>query len=187
MATTNDIKNGTVLNLDGQLWNVIEFQHVKPGKGGAFVRTKLKNVTTGKTVDKTFNAGAKIETATVDRSDYQYLYQDGEDYVFMDLKTYDQITVPAAVVGDAANFMLENQEVTIALNEGTPLYMDMPPSVVLEITYSEPGLQGDRSSAGTKPATLETGYVMQVPLFVEQGTRVKVDTRTGEYLGRVND
>lgn len=187
VASTNDIKNGTVLNLDGQLWNVIEFQHVKPGKGGAFVRTKLKNVTTGKTVDKTFNAGAKVETATVDRSDYQYLYQDGEDYVFMDTKTYDQITVPAAVVGDAANFMLENQEVTIALNEGTPLYMDMPPSVVLEITYSEPGLQGDRSSAGTKPATLETGYEIQVPLFVEQGTKVKVDTRTGDYLGRVND
>ena len=187
MASTNDIKNGTVLKLDGQLWNVIEFQHVKPGKGGAFVRTKLKNVTTGKTVDKTFNAGAKVDTATVDRSDYQYLYQDGEDYVFMDTKTYDQITVPASVVGNAANFMLENQEVTIALNEGTPLYLDMPASVVLEITYSEPGLQGDRSSAGTKPATLETGYVIQVPLFVEQGTKVKVDTRTGEYLGRVND
>lgn len=187
MASTNDIKNGTVLKLDGQLWNVIEFQHVKPGKGGAFVRTKLKNVTTGKTVDKTFNAGAKVDTATVDRSDYQYLYQDGEDYVFMDTKTYDQITVPSSVVGDAANFMLENQEVTIALNEGTPLYLDMPPSVVLEITYSEPGLQGDRSSAGTKPATLETGYVIQVPLFVDQGTKVKVDTRSGEYLGRVND
>ncbi|WP_431861234.1 elongation factor P [Micrococcus terreus] len=187
MASTNDIKNGTVLNLDGQLWNVIEFQHVKPGKGGAFVRTKLKNVTTGKTVDKTFNAGAKVDTATVDRSDYQYLYQDGEDYVFMDTKTYDQINVPASVVGDAANFMLENQEVTIALNEGTPLYLDMPASVTLEITYSEPGLQGDRSSAGTKPATLETGYVIQVPLFVEQGTKVKVDTRTGDYLGRVND
>ncbi|WOO98418.1 elongation factor P [Micrococcus terreus] len=187
MASTNDIKNGTVLNLDGQLWNVIEFQHVKPGKGGAFVRTKLKNVTTGKTVDKTFNAGAKVDTATVDRSDYQYLYQDGEHYVFMDTKTYDQINVPASVVGDAANFMLENQEVTIALNEGTPLYLDMPASVILEITYSEPGLQGDRSSAGTKPATLETGYVIQVPLFVEQGTKVKVDTRTGDYLGRVND
>ena len=187
VASTNDIKNGTVLKLDGQLWNVIEFQHVKPGKGGAFVRTKLKNVTTGKTVDKTFNAGAKVDTATVDRSDYQYLYQDGEDYVFMDTKTYDQITVPASVVGDAANFMLENQEVTIALNEGTPLYLDMPASVTLEITYSEPGLQGDRSSAGTKPATLETGYVIQVPLFVDQGTKVKVDTRTGEYLGRVND
>ena len=187
MATTNDIKNGSVLNLEGQLWNVIEFQHVKPGKGGAFVRTKMKNITTGKVVDKTFNAGTKVEFATVDRSDYQYLYQDGEDYVFMDVKDYDQITVPAAVVGDAARFMLENTQVVIALNEGTPLYLEMPASVVLEITYTEPGLQGDRSSAGTKPATVETGAEIQVPLFVEQGTRVKVDTRTGDYLGRVND
>lgn len=187
MASTNDIKNGSVLNLEGQLWNVIEFQHVKPGKGGAFVRTKMKNITTGKVVDKTFNAGAKVDFATVDRSDYQYLYQDGEDYVFMDVKDYDQITVPAAVVGDAARFMLENTQVVIALNEGTPLYLEMPASVVLEITYTEPGLQGDRSSAGTKPATVETGAEIQVPLFVEQGTRVKVDTRSGEYLGRVND
>jgi elongation factor P len=187
VATSNDIKNGTVLKMDGHLWNVIEFQHVKPGKGGAFVRTKMKNITTGKLVDKTFNAGAKVETATVDRSDYEYLYQDGEDFVFMDLDTYDQILVSAAVVGDAAHFMLENQKVTIAMNEGTPLYLDMPPSVVLEITYTEPGLQGDRSSAGTKPATVETGYEIQVPLFVDQGTKVKVDTRTGDYLGRVND
>ncbi|MDY6055468.1 elongation factor P [Micrococcus sp.] len=187
MATTNDIKNGSVLNLEGQLWNVIEFQHVKPGKGGAFVRTKLKNITTGKVVDKTFNAGTKVEFATVDRSDYQYLYQDGEDYVFMDVKTYDQITVPAEIVGDAAKYMLENTQVVIALNEGTPLYIEMPASVVLEITYTEPGLQGDRSSAGTKPATVETGAEIQVPLFVDQGTRVKVDTRTGDYLGRVND
>lgn len=187
MATTNDIKNGTVLNLDGQLWNVIEFQHVKPGKGGAFVRTKMRNVLSGKVVDRTFNAGAKIETATVDRREYQYLYQDGDDFVFMDTSDYDQITVTAAVVGDAAKFMLENQMVTIALHEGTPLYLEMPPSVVLEITYTEPGLQGDRSSAGTKPATLETGAQIQVPLFVEQGTKVKVDTRDSSYLGRVND
>ncbi|WP_298711101.1 elongation factor P [Micrococcus sp. 2A] len=187
MATTNDIKNGSVLKLEGQLWNVIEFQHVKPGKGGAFVRTKMRNITSGKVVDKTFNAGTKVEFAIVDRSDYQYLYQDGTDYVFMDTKTYDQITVPAAVVGDAAKYMLENTQVVIALNEGTPLYLEMPASVVLEITYTEPGLQGDRSSAGTKPATVETGAEIQVPLFVEQGTRVKVDTRNGDYLGRVND
>lgn len=187
MATTNDIKNGTVLNLDGQLWNVIEFQHVKPGKGGAFVRTKIRNVLSGKVVDKTFNAGLKIETATVDRRDYQYLYQDGEDFVFMDTQDFDQITVSAAVVGNAVNFMLENLNVNIALHEGTPLYMELPASVMLVITYTEPGLQGDRSSAGTKPATLETGYEIQVPLFVEQGTKVKVDTRDGSYLGRVND
>ncbi|WP_041685476.1 elongation factor P [Renibacterium salmoninarum] len=187
MVTTNDIKNGTVLNLDGQLWNVIEFQHVKPGKGGAFVRTKIRNVLSGKVVDKTFNAGLKIETATVDRRDYQYLYQDGEDFVFMDTQDFDQITVSAAVVGNAVNFMLENLNVNIALHEGTPLYMELPASVMLVITYTEPGLQGDRSSAGTKPATLETGYEIQVPLFVEQGTKVKVDTRDGSYLGRVND
>lgn len=186
MASSNDIKNGAVLKLEGQLWNTLEFQHVKPGKGGAFIRTKLKNITTGKTVDKTFNAGAKVEFATVDRSDYQYLYQDGEDFVFMDLRDYDQILVPTAVVGDAANFMLESQQVTIALHEGTPLYLDMPPSVVLEVTYTEPGLQGDRSNAGTKSATLETGHEIQVPLFVDQGTKVKVDTRTSEYLGRVS-
>ena len=187
MATTNDIKNGSVLNLEGQLWNVIEFQHVKPGKGGAFVRTKMRNIRTGKVVDKTFNAGAKVDFATVDRSDYQYLYQDGADYVFMDVKTYDQITVPGAVVGDAAKYMLENTQVVVALNEGVPLYIEMPASVVLEITYTEPGLQGDRSAAGTKPATVETGAEIQVPLFVEQGTRVKVDTRSGDYLGRVKD
>ncbi|KUG61866.1 elongation factor P [Kocuria sp. CPCC 205292] len=187
MATTNDIKNGTVLKLEGNLWNVIEFQHVKPGKGGAFVRTKMRNIRSGKVVDKTFNAGAKIETATVDRSEYQYLYQDGADYVFMDNKTYDQITVPGEVVGDAANFMLENLNATIAMYEGAPLYIELPASVVLEITYTEPGLQGDRSTGGTKPATVETGYQIQVPLFLEQGTKVKVDTRTGDYLGRVNE
>ena len=186
MASTADIKNGVVLNIDGQLWSVVEFQHVKPGKGGAFVRTKLKNVLTGKVVDKTFNAGAKIEIENVDRRVYTYLYNDGDSFVFMDQTDYDQINVPAATVGDAANFMLENQQVTIAMNNGTALYLDLPASVVLEITYTEPGLQGDRSSAGTKPATVETGYEIQVPLFLETGTKVKVDTRTGDYLGRVN-
>ena len=186
MASTADIKNGVVLNIDGQLWSVVEFQHVKPGKGGAFVRTKLKNVMTGKVVDKTFNAGAKVDIENVDRRDFTYLYNDGEGFVFMDVADYDQITVGAATVGDAANFLLENQQVQIALNNENPLYVEMPASVVLEITYTEPGLQGDRSSAGTKPATVETGYEIQVPLFVEQGTKVKVDTRTGDYLGRVN-
>jgi elongation factor P len=187
MASTSDIRNGAVLKIDGQLWAVTDFQHVKPGKGGAFVRTKMKNVLTGKVVDKTFNAGAKIETANVDRRDFQYLYKDGNDFVFMDTADYDQLTVSEAVVGDAANFMLENQAVTVALNEGLPLYVELPASVTLEITYTEPGLQGDRSTGGTKPATVETGYQIQVPLFLEQGTRVKVDTRTGDYLGRVND
>ena len=186
MASTADIKNGVVLNIDGQLWGVVEFQHVKPGKGGAFVRTKLKNILTGKVVDRTFNAGAKVEIENVDRRDFTYLYNDGDGYVFMDTADYDQITIPAATVGDSANFLLENQQVTIALNNGNPLYIDLPASVVLEITYTEPGLQGDRSSAGTKPATVETGYQIQVPLFLETGTKVKVDTRTGDYLGRVN-
>jgi elongation factor P len=187
VATTNDLKNGTVLKIDGQLWTVIEFQHVKPGKGGAFVRTKLKNVLSGKVVDRTFNAGLKIETANVDKRDMQYLYQDGDDFVFMDTDTYDQMTIPAATVGDASNFMLEGQMALVATNEGSPLYVELPPSVVLLITYTEPGLQGDRSTGGTKPATLETGYQIQVPLFLEADTKVKVDTRDGSYLGRVND
>ncbi len=187
MATTNDLKNGMVLKIDNQLWSVVEFQHVKPGKGPAFVRTKIKNVLSGKIVDKTFNAGIKVETATVDRRDMTYLYQDGDDYVFMDASTYDQITVPGDVVGDAKNFMMENQDAIVSLHEGNVLYIELPATVVLEITYTEPGLQGDRSNAGTKPATLETGYEIQVPLFLEQGTRIKVDTRSGEYAGRVND
>jgi elongation factor P len=187
MATTADIKNGVVLRIDGALWTIIEFQHVKPGKGGAFVRTKMKNVLSGKVVDKTYNAGTKIETANVDRRDFQYLYNDGNEYVFMDKDTYEQLSVPEAVVGDAKNFLLENQDLQIALNDGNPLYVELPASVVLELTYTEPGLQGDRSTGGTKPATLETGYEIQVPLFLEVGTKVKVDTRTGDYLGRVND
>ncbi len=187
MATSNDIKNGTVLRIDGNLWSVIEFQHVKPGKGGAFVRTKMKNVLSGKVVDKTFNAGIKVETANVDRRDFQYLYMDGEDFVFMDNDTYDQINVSAATVGDAKDYMLEGMSVMLASNDGTPLYIELPASVVLEITYTEPGLQGDRSTGGTKPATLETGAEIQVPLFLEQGVKVKVDTRTGDYLGRVTD
>jgi len=187
MATTNDIKNGSVLDLEGQLWSVIEFQHVKPGKGGAFVRTKLRNVRSGKVVDKTFNAGTKIDFATVDRRDYVYLYQDGENFVFMDNTDYDQVSLPGEAVGDAKNYMLENQPVTIAMHNGEALSVDLPASVILEVTYTEPGLQGDRSSAGTKPATLETGHEIQVPLFLEQNTKVKVDTRTGEYLGRVSE
>lgn len=187
MATTNDIKNGSVLNLDGQLWSVVEFQHVKPGKGGAFVRTKLKNVLSGKVVDKTFNAGTKVDFETVDRRNMQYLYHDGQDYVFMDPESFDQVTVPAAVVGDAKDFMLENSTVMVASHDGTALFIELPASAILEITYTEPGLQGDRSTGGTKPATLETGREIQVPLFLEAGTKVKVDTRSGEYISRANE
>lgn len=173
--------------MDGGLWSVVEFQHVKPGKGGAFVRTKVKNVRTGRTIERTFNAGAKVEIETVDRADFQYLYKDADGFVFMNTDTYDQLTLTPEQVGDAANFMLENQNVLIALHNGEALYVELPASVVLEITHTEPGLQGDRSTGGTKPATVETGYQIQVPLFLEQGTKVKVDTRTGDYLGRVND
>ena len=187
VATTNDLKNGLVMVIDGQLWQVVEFQHVKPGKGPAFVRTKIKNVLSGKLVDRTFNAGIKIETATVDRRDMTYLYQDGDDFVFMDQSTYEQMPVSKDVVGDAANFMVENQDVIVAQHDGNVLFIELPATVVLTITHTEPGLQGDRSSAGTKPATVETGYEIQVPLFMEEGTRVKVDTRSGSYSGRVSD
>ena len=187
MATTNDLKNGMALNLPEGLMTVVEFQHVKPGKGPAFVRTKLKNVLSGKVVDKTFNAGVKVETANVDKRDMSYLYNDGEGFVFMDKDNYDQVTLSAEIVGDAVNYMLENQDAVVAMYEGNPIYVELPASVVLEVTYTEPGLQGDRSSGGTKPATVETGLQIQVPLFLEQGTKVKIDTRTGEYLGRVND
>ena len=183
--STNDLKNGTVLDIDGQLWQVIWFQHHKPGKGNTVVRSKLKHVLTGKVVDRTFNSDTKVESANVDRREMQYLYHDGEAYVFMDTDTYDQLNLSEEVVGDAKNYLLENQVATVALHEGNPLYIDLPTSVELEITYTEPGLQGDRSTGGTKPATVETGLQIQVPLFLTTGERVKVDTRDGSYLGRV--
>jgi elongation factor P len=184
VATTNDLKNGMTLNIDGQLWTVVEFQHVKPGKGGAFVRSKLKNVMSGKVVDRTFNAGVKVDVANVDRREMQYLYREGEDFVFMDTRDYDQPRIPAEVVGDGKNFLLEEQMVTVAFNDGTPLYIELPAAVELTITQTDPGVQGDRSTGGTKPATLETGAQVQVPLFISTGEKVKVDTRTGEYLSR---
>jgi elongation factor P len=184
VATTNDLKTGMTLNIDGQLWNVVDFQHVKPGKGGAFVRTKLKNVMSGKVVDRTFNAGVRVEQANVDRRDMQYLYREGDDFVFMDTQDYDQPHVPGATVGDAANYLLEEQNVVIAFNDGVPLYVELPAAVELSVSQTDPGLQGDRSTGGTKPATLETGAQVQVPLFITTGEKVKVDTRTGQYLGR---
>jgi elongation factor P len=184
VPTTNDFKNGMTLNIDGQLWTVVEFQHVKPGKGGAFVRSKLKNVMSGKVVDRTFNAGVKVDVASVDRREMQYLYREGEDFVFMDTRDYDQPRIPASVVGDAKNFLLEEQMVTVAFNDGTPLYIELPAAVELTITQTDPGVQGDRSTGGTKPATVETGAQIQVPLFISTGEKVKVDTRTGDYLSR---
>jgi elongation factor P len=184
VATTNDLKNGMTLNLDGQLWNVVEFQHVKPGKGGAFVRTKLKSILSGKVVERTFNAGVKVEVASVDKREMQYLYREGDDFVFMDTQTYDQPHIPGATVGDASNYLLAEQMAVIAFNDGTPLYIDLPAAVELTVQQTDPGVQGDRSTGGTKPATLETGAQIQVPLFITTGERVKVDTRTGDYLGR---
>jgi elongation factor P len=185
MATTNDLKNGMVLNIEGQLWAVVEFQHVKPGKGPAFVRTKLRNVESGKNVDKTFNAGTKVETANVDKRTMQYLYNDGSSYVFMDTGTFDQLEITPEIVGNGANFLLENQEAIVATNDGRVLYVELPASVELQITFTEPGLAGDSATGRTKPATLETGHEIQVPLFINQGEKVKVDTRDSSYLGRV--
>jgi elongation factor P len=186
VATTNDLKNGMVLNIDGQLWTVVEFQHVKPGKGGAFVRTTLKNVLTGKVVDRTFNAGTRVETANVDKRGMSYLYREGTEFVFMDGETYDQVHVPANTVGEAANFLLDNAEVVVAIHDGTPLYVELPTSIEVVISHTDPGVQGNRATGDTKPATLETGAEIQVPLFVSTGETVKVDTRDGRYLGRVN-
>jgi elongation factor P len=165
---------------------VIEFQHVKPGKGGAFVRTKMRSVLSGKVVEKTFNAGVKVEVASVEKRNMQYLYRDGEEFMFMDSTNYDQISVSKQTVGEAVDYLLENAGVVVAMHEGNPLFIEMPASVELVITYTEPGLQGDRSSGGTKPATVETGITIQVPLFIKQDEKVLVDTRTGAYLGRAN-
>ena len=186
MATTADFKNGLVLQIDGQLWQIVEFQHVKPGKGPAFVRTKLKNVLSGKVVDKTYNAGVKVETATVDRRDATFLYRDGSDFVFMDSEDFEQHPLPDSLVGRLADFLLESMPVQIAFHDGAPLYLELPVTVELEVTHTEPGLQGDRSSAGTKSATVETGAEIQVPLFINTGDKLKVDSRDGSYLGRVN-
>jgi elongation factor P len=162
------------------------FQHHKPGKGNTVVRTKLKHVLSGKVVDKTFNSDTKVDTASVDKRGMTYLYNDGSAYVFMDTETYEQMAIDPETVGDASNFMLENQAVTVAVHEGLPLYIELPASVELTIEYTEPGLQGDRSTGGTKPARLETGYEIAVPLFIVTGEKVKVDTRDGSYLGRVS-
>ena len=186
MATTSDLKNGMCLDIEGSLWTVIEFQHVKPGKGPAFVRTKMRQVLTGKVVEKTLNAGVKMEIAILEKREMQFLYKEGEDFVFMDNKTYDQMNISAATVGDAANYMLENTEAIVAIHENNPLYIELPASVQLTVTYTEPGLQGDRSSGGTKPATVETGIQIQVPLFIKQDEKIMVDTRDGSYQGRAN-
>jgi elongation factor P len=183
--TTNDLKNGITLQLDNGLFSVIEFQHVKPGKGGAFVRTKLRNLRSGAVLERTFNAGIRVEQAILDKRDMQFLYRDVDDYVFMDTESYDQMTVDPAALGDAADYLVENAVANLAMFNGEIVTVEIPASVELTITETEPGVQGDRVSGARKPATLETGLVIQVPLFVNPGDRVKVDTRSGEYVTRV--
>ncbi|MGA1035638.1 MAG: elongation factor P, partial [Ilumatobacteraceae bacterium] len=179
--TTNDLKTGITLELDNGLFQVIEFQHVKPGKGGAFVRTKLRNVRTGNVFDRTFNAGVRVEQAIINREEMQFLYRDGDDYVFMNNESYEQMNVAPVALGDAADFMVEGMVAQVAFFNGEIISVEIPASVELTIAETEPGVQGDRVSGARKPATLETGRVIQVPLFVETGDRVKVDTRTGDY------
>ena len=183
--STNDLKNGMTLRLDNGLFTVVDFQHVKPGKGGAFVRTKLKNVRTGAVLERTFRAAEKVEQAILDKRDMQFLYADGDDYVFMDTVTYDQLNVPPSALGDAAQYLVPQATANLAMHDGSIVSVDIPASVELTIAETEPGIQGDRVSGARKPATLETGKVIQVPLFVNTGERVKVDTRTGEYITRV--
>jgi elongation factor P len=183
--TTNDLKNGITLELDNALFQVVEFQHVKPGKGGAFVRTKLRNLRTGNVFDRTFNAGVRVEQAILERSDMQFLYRDGDDYVFMDTESYEQRHVTPVALGDAAAYMVEGMMAQIALYQGDIVSVEIPASVELAVSETEPGIQGDRVSGARKPATLETGKIVQVPLFINIGDRIKVDTRSGEYMTRV--
>ncbi len=184
-VSTNDLKNGMTLDLDGTLFQVVEFQHVKPGKGGAFVRTKLRNVRSGAVVEKTFNAGVKVTQAIVERKDYQYLYPDGGDLVFMDLQDYEQIHVSRDLVGDAAGYLVEGGQAQVTMHDGVPISLDLAASMALTIAKCDPGVKGDTRTGALKPATLETGVVVQVPLFLEEGEKIKVDTRTGAYIERV--
>jgi elongation factor P len=183
--TTNELKTGITLELDNGLFQVVEFQHVKPGKGGAFVRSKIRNVRNGAVIDRTFNAGIKVEQAIVDRQDMQFLYKDGAEYVFMNTSTYDQMNVPQSALGDAADYLSEQMTAQISQYQGEIIGVEISASVELPIAETEPGVQGDRVSGARKPATLITGKVVQVPLFVEPGDTIKVDTRTGEYITRV--
>jgi elongation factor P len=184
MISTNDFRNGVTIEYDGQVWQVIEFQHVKPGKGSAFVRTKLKNLITGGTVERTFNAGERVAQARVERREMQYLYASGGEYTFMDAETYEQIQLSAEQVGEGVKYLKENMTCYVMLYNGQSIAVELPNSVDLVVTETDPGLRGDTASGGSKPAKLETGAVVKVPLFIEQGETITVDTRTGQYLGR---
>ncbi len=183
-VTTNDLRNGMTIDLPEGLFSVVEFQHVKPGKGGAFVRTKLKNVRTGAVIERTFRADERVEQAIVDKREMQYLYRDGTDYVFMDNVSYDQVQVTPEALGDASQYVKEGDSAVLQMYNDEIVGVDLPAAVELTVAETEPGVQGDRVSGARKPATLETGLVLQVPLFVNPGERIKVDTRTGEYITR---
>lgn len=184
MISVNDLRTGQTIELEGEIFSVVDFLHVKPGKGAAFVRTKLKNIRTGASLERTFRAGERIPRAHIELKQMQYLYSSGEDYFFMDTETYDQISLRTDDLGDAPKYLLENMTIGIQFYEGQAVGVDLPTTVVLEVTHTEPGFRGDTAQGATKPATLQTGITVQVPLFIEQGEMVKVDTRTGEYLSR---
>ena len=187
MYSTTDFRKGLKIEIDGTPFEIIEFQHFKPGKGGAMVRTKLRNILNGRVLDNIFRSGEKVERPNLESRDMQFLYHEGEQLVFMDMTTYDQIMIPKTLVGDKAKFLLEGTDCLISFHDGTPLNVDLPGSVILTITHTEPGLQGNRSNAGTKPATVETGAEIQVPLFINEGDRVKINTEDGSYTGRENN
>ena len=185
MADTSNFRNGMVLNHRGNLWAIVEFQHVKPGKGPAFVRTKLKAIESGKVVEETFRAGEKVEEVRLERRDYQFLYMDGEFMTFMSLETYEQISLPADTLGDLTKYVKESETVSMLLRDGTPLTVEPPQTVELKVASTDPGVRGDTAQGGTKPATMETGLVVMVPLFIEQEEVLRIDTKTDKYLGRV--
>jgi elongation factor P len=185
LASTSDFRNGMVIRFREGLWSIVEFQHVKPGKGGAFVRTKLKNVETGRVVEETFRAGEKVEEVRIDRQDYQYLYREADFLTFMNLVTYEQMHLPVENIEDVVPFLKEGEKVILVLHEERPLAVEPPYTVELKVVKTDPGVRGDTAQGGSKPATMETGLVVQVPLFIEQDEVLKVDTRTGKYLGRV--
>jgi elongation factor P len=185
LADTSDFRNGMTIRYKGDLWTIVEFQHVKPGKGGAFVRTRLKNVESGRVVDETYRAGEKVEEVRLERRNYQYLYQEGDLYTFMNMETYEQISLPAESLGDLPLYVKEADVCQVLLHEGRPISVEPPLTVELRVAQTDPGLRGDTAQGGSKPATMETGLVVQVPLFIEEGEVLKIDTRSGKYLGRV--
>lgn len=184
MYSTADFRKGLKIEIDGKPYIIVDFQHVKPGKGGAFVRTKIKNLETGQVLEQTFRGGSKVDKPDLEQKFVQFLYQEGEQYVFMDTQNYDQVYVAAEYLGDAINYLIPNIEVQLLYYKGRPIGVDLPTSIVMTVASTEPGMRGDTATGATKPATMETGLVVAVPLFIEEGERLKIDTRTGEYIER---